>query len=227
MKVLALLPMKAESERVKGKNFRVFGNKPLFRWILDTSYDLEIIDKIVINTDARSILAKKGLLEDDRIIIRDRPLKICGNEVSMNKIINDDINNFDSDIYLMTHTTNPFLSKSSIENAILKFQDALSKEKIDSMFSVNKVQERFYSSSAKALNHDPKNLIPTQNLEPWYKENSNLYLFTKKSFNKTNARIGEKPMMLEMDPLESIDIDTPSDWDYAEAMIKFIKNSSK
>ena len=75
MKVLALLPMKAESERVKGKNFRVFGNKPLFRWILDTLYDLEIIDKIVINTDARSILAKKGLLEDDRIIIRDRPLR--------------------------------------------------------------------------------------------------------------------------------------------------------
>ena len=128
MKVLALLPMKAESERVKGKNFRVFGNKPLFRWILDTLYDLEIIDKIVINTDARSILAKKGLLEDDRIIIRDRPLKICGNEVSMNKIINDDINNFDSDIYLMTHTTNPFLSKSSIENAILKFQDPYQKK---------------------------------------------------------------------------------------------------
>ena len=226
MKVLALLPMKANSERVKGKNFKIFGHKPLFRWILDTLYELKIIDKIIINTDARSILAKEGLFENERIIIKDRPLEICGNEVSMNKIILDDIKDFDSDIYLMTHTTNPFLTKNSIENAIIKFRDALSQDEKDSMFSVNKVQERFYSSSLKALNHDPNNLIPTQDLEPWYKENSNLYLFTKKSFSETNARIGKKPMILEMDPFESIDIDTPSDWEFAEAMIKFLKNKS-
>ena len=36
MKVVALMPMKANSERVRGKNFRDFGGKPLFRWMLDT-----------------------------------------------------------------------------------------------------------------------------------------------------------------------------------------------
>ena len=45
----------------------------------------------------------------------------------MNKIINDDINNFDSDIYLMTHTTKLFIKSSLRRN--FKFQDALSKEK--------------------------------------------------------------------------------------------------
>ena len=96
MKVVALLPMKANSERVKGKNFRDFGGKPLFRWMLDTLLSVEEIDVVVINTDARHILADNGLLDTDRIKVRDRRQKICGDMVSMNVIIRDDIENIDS-----------------------------------------------------------------------------------------------------------------------------------
>ena len=88
---------------------------------------------------------------------------------------------------------------------------------------MNKVQERFYNADAAALNHDPNNLIRTQDLEPWYQENSNLYLFTKESFNLSNARIGKKPMMLETAPFESTDIDTPDDWDLAEVMVEYYR----
>ena len=223
MKVVALLPMKANSERVKGKNFRDFGGKPLFRWMLDTLKSVSMIDAVVINTDAREILADNGLIECERVIIRDRKAEICGDFVSMNVIINDDIQNIDADIYLMTHTTNPLLSKKSVEAAISKFKTALKSGEADSLFTVNKVQERFYDSNAKALNHDPKNLVRTQDLEPWYQENSNLYLFTKEGFSTTNARIGSKPMMLETPPFESTDIDTPDDWDLAEVMIEYYR----
>jgi CMP-N-acetylneuraminic acid synthetase len=223
MKVVALLPMKANSERVKGKNFRDFGGKPLFYWILDTLKSVSAIDTIVINTDARYLLLEHGLVEGDRVIIRDRKLEICGDYVSMNLVIYDDIQNINADLYLMTHTTNPFLTKKSIEAAISKFKTALQSGKADSLFSVNKIQERFYDGDAKPINHDPNNLLRTQDLEPWYKENSNLYLFTKESFNRTNARIGKNPMILEMDYYESTDIDTPDDWDLAEAMIEHYK----
>ncbi len=101
-KIVALLPMKANSERVKGKNFREFNGKPLFRWILDTLLSVDDIDCVIINTDAREILAKKGLVETDKIIIRDRKPEICGDMVSMNLIIEDDLQNVDADIYLMT-----------------------------------------------------------------------------------------------------------------------------
>ena len=110
MKIVALLPMKANSERVKGKNFREFCGKPLFRWVLDTLLSVSEIDLIVINTDARNVLAEKGLYENDRILIRDRNTKICGDMVSMNSVIQDDIENIEADTYLMTHTTNPLLS---------------------------------------------------------------------------------------------------------------------
>ena len=91
--VVALLPMKANSERVKGKNFKKFIDKPLFKWILDTLLSVSLIDKVVINTDARIILEENNLFENDRIIIRDRKLDLIGDFVSMNEIIKDDINN--------------------------------------------------------------------------------------------------------------------------------------
>ena len=71
MSTIALVPMKATSERGSGKNFKNLAGKPLFRWILDSLMDVSSIDKIVINTDAREILAENGLVENDRIIIRD------------------------------------------------------------------------------------------------------------------------------------------------------------
>ena len=223
MKVVALMPMKANSERVRGKNFRDFGGKPLFRWMLDTLKSVSAIDAVIINTDARKILAQNGLIESERVIIMDRKTEICGDFVSMNIIIEDDIQNIDADIYLMTHTTNPLLSKKSVEAAISQFKAALKSGEADSLFTVNKVQERFYDSSVKALNHDPNNLIRTQDLNPWYQENSNLYLFTKESFSRTKARIGKNPMMLETAPFESTDIDTPDDWDLAEVMVEYYR----
>lgn len=223
MKVVALLPMKANSERVKGKNFKDFCGKPLFLWMLDTLLSVDEIDYVIINTDARDILASNGLLDTDRIQIRDRREEICGDMVSMNLVIKDDVLNVDSDIYLMTHTTNPLLSKASVKKAITQFKVELKSGLADSLFTVNKVQERFYDSSSHPINHDPNNLLRTQDLEPWYQENSNMYLFTKKSFLKNNARIGSKPIMLETDYYESTDIDTPDDWDRGEVMVDYYR----
>src|SRR5687768_8313663 len=96
-KLVALLPMKAHSARVKGKNFRPFANKPLFRWILDTLISMPEIDQIVINTDARQLLADNGLVETTRVKIRDRKPDLCGDLVSMNRVIADDVENVAAD----------------------------------------------------------------------------------------------------------------------------------
>jgi len=214
-RIVALLPMKANSERVKGKNFREFNGKPLFRWTLDTLLNNTDIDQVIINTDARDILAENGLVETDRVVIRDRKPEICGDMVSMNLVIEDDVCNIDADIYLMTHTTNPLMTTETVVKALDEFQTRLENNEADSLFTVDKVQTRFYREDCSAVNHDPDNLLRTQDLEPWFEENSNLYIFTKEAFAKTNARIGARPMMFETPKFESIDIDTPDDWDFA------------
>jgi len=218
---VALLPMKANSERVKGKNFREFAGKPLFRWILDSLLEVDEIEKVVINTDARQILAENGLedgAEDGRVMIRDRKVEICGDMVSMNLVLADDVANVSAETYVMTHTTNPLLRPATIAAALEKYSEGVRDGSSDSLFSVNPVQTRFYRADGSAINHDPDNLIRTQDLETWYEENSNLYIFNRGSFAKTKARIGAAPILLPMDPTEAIDIDGQAQWELAEAV---------
>ncbi len=218
-RIVALLPMKAHSERVKGKNFRMFNGKPLFRWVLDSLLGNESIDLVVINTDARAILAENGLVDSDRVLIRDRRPEICGDFISMNRILADDLAHVPADIYLMTHTTNPLLSGATIRAALAQF--VAGRDEFDSLFTVNKFQTRFYRADGSPVNHDPNNLVRTQDLDPLYEENSNLYIFTRESFLKTNARIGRKPMLFETPRMESFDIDTPVDWTICEIVSKY------
>ena len=135
-------------------------------------------------------------------------------------MIKDDIKNVQSDIYLMTHTTNPFLSTETISNAINAYKRGLANGTCDSLFTVDRVQTRFYKKDGTPVNHDPSNLVRTQDLEPWYEENSNLYIFSATSFSKTKARIGEKPLLFVSPKHESIDIDEPEDWDLALSLAK-------
>lgn len=215
--IVALLPLKANSERIRGKNFKNLAGKPLFRWILDSLLTVKGLSKVVINTDARHILKENGLIESDRVVIRDRKSGLCGDYVSMNLVLEDDIKAVPADLYLMTHTTNPLITTQTIEMAIKKYYEA---ENADSLFTVNRVQTRFYRGDLSPVNHDPNNLIRTQDIEPWFEENSCLYLFTGDSFAKTNARIGKHPIMFETPVLESIDIDEPEDWIMVEALVK-------
>lgn len=226
-RTIALLPMKAHSERVSGKNFRPFHGRPLFRWILDSLLAVPAIDTVVINTDARHILAEQGLTDSDRVLIRDRRPEICGDMVSMNLVLADDVANVAADRYLMTHTTNPLLRPDTIEAACAAFEASHARGEADSLFTVNRFQTRFYRADGSAVNHDPAVLARTQDLEPWFEENSNLYIFTRESFAATDARIGTRPLLHVTPPLESIDIDGPDDWEMAEAHARILTEKGR
>ncbi len=215
---IALMPLKAHSERVAGKNFRSFSGKPLFRWMLDTLLATEDVDLIVINNDARAELEANGLEPNPRILVRERKPELCGDFVSMNAVIADDVENVPADTYLMTHTTNPLLSRATIVAALAAYKEGLANGTCDSLFTVNRFQTRFYRADGSAVNHNPAQLLRTQDLEPWYEENSNLYIFSAESFRKTGARIGANPILFETLRKESMDIDDQDGWDVAEAV---------
>lgn len=221
--VTALLPLKRNSERVKGKNFRDFAGKPLFRWMLDTLLASPSIGQVVINTDAEDLLRLHGLPDDPKVVVRTRRPEICGDLVSMNAIIADDLQATEGDVYLMTHVTNPLLGTNSIESALAAFHAARAAGTHDSLFSANRVQTRFYRADASPVNHDPARLLRTQDLEPWFEENSNLYVFSKDSFARTHARIGERPLIFETPRFESVDIDDQADWDFALLGLQWLR----
>jgi CMP-N-acetylneuraminic acid synthetase len=218
IRLAALVPMKAHSARVPEKNFRALAGRPLFQWIVETLLSISDIDRIVINTDARDRLETNPVLNQPRISIRDRRADLCGDAVSMNLVLADDVSAIPADVYLMTHTTNPMLSRETIERALKVYFQMLRSGEADSLFGVTRHQARFYTGDGRPVNHDPKRLAPTQELEGLLEENSTLYLFTRQSFLATGGRIGSKPFMFETPALESLDIDEESDWRLVEAL---------
>ncbi len=221
--MIAILPLKANSERVKDKNIKELCGKPLFFYIINTLRKASSIKRVIINTDSNNIsdMAKKEF--GDFVEISPRPEELCGDFVSVNKIINYEVSRVsqsEDDLFIQTHSTNPLLSIETLENAITYFESCVKEGKHDSMFSVTEHRTRFYSSDLLPVNHNPKELIRTQDLEPLLEENSNFYIFTKKSFSTNLSRIGEAPYLWRMDNLESSDIDTENDWLLVETLLK-------
>ena len=89
----------------------------------------------------------------------------------------------------------------------------------DSLFSVTALQTRLWTSGGRALNHDPRVLLRTQDLEPVYEENSCLYLFEADTLLRTGNRIGERPLLFPIDPHEALDIDDEYDWEIVAALV--------
>lgn len=218
--MIALLPFKKNSTRVPNKNFREMYSKPLYCWALEALINARLVEKIVINTDAADLITEDPRITHKKVQVRHRHPDLIGDEVSMNLIIGDDLKHVDGDQFLMTHVTNPLVRPETFDKAISCFHKALKNKECDSLFSVNKMQERLYSDTGAPINHDPELLLPTQHLNPIYKENSNIYIFSRQIFLKRNTRIGSSPFMFEMDQTESIDIDNCQDWLIAEALIE-------
>lgn len=216
-RIAALVPMKHHSQRVPGKNYRILAGKPLFHHILTTLLDVPEIDEVCVDTDSSLI---KSDLEDSfpDVRILDRPEHLCGDEISMNQVIDHDLSVVEADYYLQTHTTNPLLKAETISHAIKILLET--KDNFDSLFSVTRLQTRLYDIDGKAVNHNPAELIQTQDLPPLFEENSCLYLFTKQSLEKCGHRIGSSPYLFEIDQDEAWDIDTNLDFKIVDYLIK-------
>lgn len=222
MKVVALLPMKGNSERVPNKNLKNFSGAPLYHKVLNSLLASNYIEQVIINTDSEDIKKDIEINYSDKVLVLDRPKDLIGDMVSMNKIIEYDINKVNADYYLQTHSTNPLLKTATIDDAIETMMRR--KDGFDSIFSVTRIQTRLYGSDGTPLNHDPVELIRTQDLPPIYEENSNMYIFSKESFeNAGGKRIGKSPIMFEIDKIEAIDIDELHDFIMAETLYKTLR----
>lgn len=221
-KVVVLLPMKEESERVPLKNFRDLCGKPLFRHVLDTLLDCERVSRVHINTDSRRIMDMVAGYSP-KITVARRPAEICGGHVPMNAIIQNDLDNLDGEHFLQTHATNPLLTAATVDAAICQYFASLA-EGYDSLFSVTCHYSRFYTHDLQPVNHDLKVLLNTQDMKPVLEENSNMYIFSKSSFRAANHRIGKMPVFFKMNKLEAIDIDNEEDFFIAEAVFQYLQH---
>jgi len=214
-KITALVPMKGHSERVPHKNIRPLVGKPAFHWVMETLSASPYIHEILVNTDSPEIAESAAKFEKVRVL--DRPDFLLGDMVSIQPLIEYDIAQTDSQYFIQTHSTNPLLTTESVNQAIELY---FTQTGHDSVFSVTETKQRFYWPDGSGVNHDPKVLIRTQDLEPIFHENSCFYIFSKETNHVVKNRLGANPLMFPIDRLEAADIDDMEDFYWAEFLLE-------
>ena len=215
--IVGLIPVREGSQRVPGKNYRDLANKPLFHYVLTSLLACPKISQVIVNTDSPIVI--EGLQKHfPEVHIIKRPENLCGDTVPMNDILLYDTSQVQADFYLQTHSTNPLLRTETISRVIEAFIE--NHAAYDSLFSVTRLQTRLWDASGAAINHDPSLLLRTQDLPPVYEENSCVYIFTREKLSARNNRIGDKPMMFEIDAAEAWDIDDELDFEIVEFLMK-------
>jgi CMP-N-acetylneuraminic acid synthetase len=201
--------MRHHSQRVPGKNYRPLAGKPLYQHIVETLLGVPEIGQVVVDTDSEPVIA--GLRRDfPQVTILPRPEILRADAIPMNEILLYDTSQVVADFYLQTHSTNPLLRPETVSKAIQSFLADYPGH--DSLFSVTRLQTRLYDQHGHAINHDPNILLQTQDLPSVYEENSCIYIFTRENLVRRHNRLGEKPLMFEMDAAEAWDIDEELDF---------------
>jgi CMP-N-acetylneuraminic acid synthetase len=213
----ALIPMRHHSQRVPGKNYRPLAGKPLYQHIIETLLACPQIDQIVVDTDSPEVMA--GLRRDfPQVTVIDRPEQLRADAIPMNEILAYDTAQIPADLYLQTHSTNPLLRPETISRAIQSLTGSY--PAYDSLFAVTRLQVRLWDQLGRAVNHNPAILLQTQDLPPIYAENSCIYMFTRENLLRRRNRIGERPLMFEINPDEAWDIDEEIDFAIADFLIQ-------
>lgn len=217
MKIVALVPMRHHSQRVPGKNHRVLAGKPLFHHIIETLIAVPEISQIVVDTDSEPVM--DGLRKNfPEVKVVNRPEHLRADDVPMNEILIHDTAQVPADFYLQTHSTNPLLKAETIAKAIQLLITNYPNH--DSLFSVTRLQTRLYDQHGNAMNHNPKELIQTQDLPPVYEENSCIYIFNRENLLAKKHRISDHPLMFEIDADEAWDIDEELDFAICDFLLQ-------
>ena len=214
MKVCATIPIKSNSTRVKNKNFRLLGDKPLYQYIIDHCIQAECFDDIYVDTDSAEI--NSYCTENQIICIKRKP------ELTLDTANGNDVFHYDIDFighydfYFQLYATAPFLTPETIRECVDKLTHS---SKHDSILTATEEFGWFWHKD-QPVNYQPNILPRSQDAPPVIKETTGLYGISKRAYDRFRCRIGATPYFyIIRDRMEYIDLDTQLDFDIAEGYL--------
>lgn len=210
MKIVAIMPLKLNNERLPGKNTKMLGTKPLLQYELDALKETGLLENIYVYCSDESV---KEYLPDGTVFLK-RPEYLDLPTSNFTQIFDSFMRNVDSDIYVYAHATAPFITQETMCQCI----EAVVSGNYDSAFCASKIQDYLWVDG-EPLNFDATNVPRSQDLKPIYRETSGVYVFTKEAYLACHRRIGIHPYVKEVSFKESVDINNPEDFSLAEALL--------
>lgn len=216
------LPTRKGSERVKNKNTRTFADVEggILAIKISQLLKVERIDKIIISTNDPQTVTVAQSFTDEKIVIIPRPDHLCLSNTVLEELIRYIPTIINSGHVFWVHATSPFANESVYNEALDVYMDkVIAKNEYDSMFSVTKLQQFLWSKkTGDCINVDRGKVKwpRTQDLEPLYEINHAFFINSVENYISFSDRIGQTPLLFEMDKLHSFDIDWEDDFNLAE-----------
>lgn len=215
MKVVAWVPIKLNNQRMPGKNTKLLGGKPLCQYMLQTLTQIDLLDDIYVYCSDDAIIPYLP----DKVKFLKRSEKLDGAMVGHYEIVDAFLKEITADIYVNAHVTNPFVKKESIELGLEKVLNGGH----DSAHTVQRLNKPLWYQ-CEPFNFTRTKMYRNQDIEPMFID-MNLCIYRREVYTQLHSRYGNNPYFIEISPIESIDIDYPEDFMFAETMYQtFLKN---
>jgi len=232
-RVLAVIPARSGSKRIKNKNIRLLAGKPLICHAISAALGSKYVDKVMVTTDGSEIAtaAKKCGAEVPFI----RPTKLASDSAKSFDVVYHAVKFYEEkreifDIIVLIQPTTPLVASEDVDAAVEKLVET----RTNSCVTVCQVGERpewmFSIQEGLAISHDQNfdENKRTQDLEPLYRINGGVYAVKKTTIFEQKTLFDFKNMSAVIMPRErSVDIDEEMDFAIAEVLIKAHFNESK
>ncbi len=230
-KIIALIPARRGSERIKNKNIKKLNGRPLISYSIKLAQDAKIFDKIYVLTDskiyskiAKSYGADVPFLRKKKNSLSTSPDYLWLKEV--NEYLNKKKISFD--YFFILRPTNPFRKISSLKKAFKKLvlSDA------DSLRSVETATKHPYKMWVLKKNYlkpflklpnffgQPAYNNQTKIFNKVYVQNAALEISKFSVIKKYKTITGKKIIPYKLSPIESFDINNEIDFEIAEYLSK-------
>ncbi|MCP4153567.1 MAG: acylneuraminate cytidylyltransferase family protein [bacterium] len=214
-RILAIIPARAGSKGLPGKNKKIFCGKPLIAWTILAAQGSKYIDNVVVSTDDDFIIQIAKYYGAE--VPFKRPALIAGDDAKAIEVIRHTMDFFEAknkpfDHLIYLHPTSPLRRTVDIDGAIEYFFEKQAETvvgvcKTTAPYLINTLQE----------NLEMKDFLPKRDLnrqdfkETYYKINGAFYMSQWQNMKETGDWFVEKSYGYVMDKQNSIDIDDELD----------------
>lgn len=219
MKKVAIIPLRAGSKGIPGKNRKKLLGRPMFSWSLGEAIESNL-DEVYVYTDDQKIIEfvneeykwcpKVKILERSE----DSATDTASTEFAMQEFSTRIGEEYD--VLCLLQATSPLIKRENINECL----DKIEKEGYDSALSVVRTKRFIWSETGESLNYDFKNRPRRQDFDGMLMENGAVYGTTKAQFLESGIRIGGKVAIVEMAEDSLIEIDEKEDWIIVEKLIE-------
>lgn len=210
----AVVPVRAGSHRVKKKNIRAFADTTLLDLKLDVLARVAGIDRIIVNTDCDRC---ESIARNHGVAVHRREPEFASSNVTNDQHWRHLAEVTETDILMMAQVTSPMIRRTTYEQAIRMFLEG--RETFDSLNSVS-AEKKFLWQDGRALNYDADHTPKSQDLPDVVSLNFAITIIDRQTMIQRANVIGQNPKFMTLDKIESIDIDDPLDFKFAEFVYK-------